>query len=49
MFRFPVGQAYLWRDDDGLTLVDAGDLNAAAPIEGRSAGSGSTRPRSAAS
>ncbi|MET9359351.1 MBL fold metallo-hydrolase [Streptomyces sp. NPDC006632] len=33
MFRFPVGQAYLWRDEDGLTLVDAGDVNAAAPIE----------------
>ncbi len=24
LFRFPVGQAYLWRDDDELTLVDAG-------------------------
>jgi glyoxylase-like metal-dependent hydrolase (beta-lactamase superfamily II) len=33
MFRFPIGQAYLWRDDDGLTLIDAGDANAAAPIE----------------
>ncbi|MEV8525320.1 MBL fold metallo-hydrolase [Streptomyces sp. NPDC052000] len=33
MFRFPIGQAYLWRDGDELTLVDAGDLNAAAPIE----------------
>ncbi|GHB54276.1 MBL fold metallo-hydrolase [Streptomyces xanthochromogenes] len=33
MFRFPVGQAYLWRDRDGLTLVDAGAADAAAPIE----------------
>ncbi|MFG3281028.1 MBL fold metallo-hydrolase [Streptomyces sp. NPDC048111] len=33
MFRFPIGQAYLWHDEDGLTLVDAGDVNAAAPIE----------------
>ncbi len=24
LFRFPVGQAYLWRDGDELTLVDAG-------------------------
>ncbi|MFJ8309955.1 MULTISPECIES: MBL fold metallo-hydrolase [unclassified Streptomyces] len=33
MFRFPIGQAYLWRDEDELTLIDAGDVNAAAPIE----------------
>ncbi|WP_329396645.1 MBL fold metallo-hydrolase [Streptomyces melanogenes] len=33
MFRFPIGQAYLWREGDELTLVDAGDVNAAAPIE----------------
>lgn len=33
MFRFPIGQAYLWRDGDELTLVDAGDVNAAAPME----------------
>ncbi|MFE9408659.1 MBL fold metallo-hydrolase [Streptomyces sp. NPDC006704] len=33
MFRFAIGQAYVWRDDDGLTLIDAGDANAAAPIE----------------
>ncbi|MBD0743811.1 MBL fold metallo-hydrolase [Streptomyces sp. CBMA152] len=33
MFRFPIGQAYLWQDGDELTLVDAGDVNAAAPIE----------------
>lgn len=33
MFRFPIGQAYLWRDGDELTLVDAGDVDAAAPME----------------
>ncbi|MFI2781175.1 MBL fold metallo-hydrolase [Streptomyces sp. ALB3] len=33
MFRFPVGQAYLWRDGTDLTLVDAGDRHAAAAIE----------------
>ncbi|MER0444233.1 MBL fold metallo-hydrolase [Streptomyces sp. Edi4] len=33
MFRFAIGQAYLWRDDDGLTLIDAGDVNAAPAIE----------------
>lgn len=24
MLRFPVGQAYLWRDPDSLTLIDTG-------------------------
>lgn len=33
MFRFPIGQAYLWRDGDGLTLIDAGNVHAAADIE----------------
>lgn len=33
MFRFPIGQAYLWRDGAELTLIDAGDINAAAAIE----------------
>ncbi|MFJ9265080.1 MBL fold metallo-hydrolase [Streptomyces bacillaris] len=39
MFRFRIGQAYLWHDgngDDGtseLTLVDAGDVDAAPAIE----------------
>ncbi|GAA3378791.1 MBL fold metallo-hydrolase [Streptomyces sannanensis] len=33
MFRFPIGQAYLWRDGDELTLIDAGNVNAAAEIE----------------
>ena len=32
MLRFPVGQAYLWRDDDGLTLIDAGVPGSGAPI-----------------
>ncbi|MEV2264838.1 MBL fold metallo-hydrolase [Streptomyces anulatus] len=33
MFRFRVGQAYLWRDGTELTLIDAGDIDAAAAIE----------------
>ncbi|MGW0701050.1 MBL fold metallo-hydrolase [Streptomyces sp. NPDC002867] len=33
MFRFPIGQAYLWRDGDELTLVDAGHRDAAPLIE----------------
>lgn len=33
MFRFRIGQAYLWRDGTDLTLVDAGDIDAAAAIE----------------
>ncbi|MEU9099733.1 MBL fold metallo-hydrolase [Streptomyces sp. NPDC048361] len=40
MFRFPIGQAYLWRDDDGLTLIDAGDVNAALPVEQAVRGAG---------
>ncbi|MEW1862473.1 MBL fold metallo-hydrolase [Streptomyces sp. NPDC088194] len=33
MLRFPVGAAYLWRDDDGgLTLVDAGTADCAEGI-----------------
>lgn len=32
MLRFPVGQAYLWRDGAELTLVDAGAPGAGAPI-----------------
>lgn len=31
MFRFPVGQAYLWHDPDGLTLIDTG-LPGSAPL-----------------
>lgn len=33
MFRFPIGQAYLWRDGADLTLIDAGDIDAAPAIE----------------
>ncbi|MFF1922935.1 MBL fold metallo-hydrolase [Streptomyces sp. NPDC058221] len=33
MFRFPIGQAYLWRDAEELTLIDAGDIEAASDIE----------------
>ncbi|MFI2204927.1 MBL fold metallo-hydrolase [Streptomyces sp. NPDC020192] len=32
LLRFPVGQAYLWRDDDELTLIDAGVLGAGRTI-----------------
>ncbi|MGW5353909.1 MBL fold metallo-hydrolase [Streptomyces sp. NPDC004031] len=32
MLRFPVGSAYLWSDDDALTLVDSGAVGAAAEI-----------------
>ncbi|KOV57221.1 MBL fold metallo-hydrolase [Streptomyces sp. MMG1121] len=32
LLRFPVGQAYLWSDDDGLTLIDAGVLGAGRTI-----------------
>ncbi|MGW7468936.1 MBL fold metallo-hydrolase [Streptomyces xantholiticus] len=33
MFRFPIGQAYVWRDGGDLTLVDAGHAGAAPLIE----------------
>ncbi|MFD3755573.1 MBL fold metallo-hydrolase [Streptomyces sp. NPDC058622] len=33
MFRFPIGQAYLWQDGEALTLIDAGNRRSAAPIE----------------
>ncbi|MGA4843502.1 MBL fold metallo-hydrolase [Streptomyces sp. G45] len=32
LLRFAVGQAYLWRDDDGLALVDAGTPGSGAHI-----------------
>ncbi|MGF1239087.1 MBL fold metallo-hydrolase [Streptomyces sp. 2-6] len=32
LLRFAVGQAYLWRDGDELTLVDAGARGAGAPV-----------------
>ncbi|MER7765201.1 MBL fold metallo-hydrolase [Streptomyces sp. NPDC097619] len=33
LFRFPIGQAYLWRDGDELTLIDAGNAGSAPEIE----------------
>ncbi|ALC24734.1 MBL fold metallo-hydrolase [Streptomyces pristinaespiralis] len=33
MFRFPIGQAYVWRDGDDLTLVDAGHAGSAPLME----------------
>ncbi|HWU11781.1 MAG TPA: MBL fold metallo-hydrolase [Streptomyces sp.] len=33
MFRFPIGQAYLWHDGADLTLIDAGDRHAGGAIE----------------
>ncbi|MEV5547298.1 MBL fold metallo-hydrolase [Streptomyces sp. NPDC052309] len=32
LLRFPVGQAYLWRDGDELTLIDAGPAGSGAGI-----------------
>ncbi|MGA5896154.1 MBL fold metallo-hydrolase [Streptomyces venetus] len=32
LLRFPVGQAYLWRDGDELTLIDSGPAGSGAPI-----------------
>lgn len=32
LLRFDVGQAYLWQDDDGLTLVDTGPAGAGEAI-----------------
>ncbi|MCX4776486.1 MBL fold metallo-hydrolase [Streptomyces sp. NBC_01264] len=45
MLRFPIGQAYLWRDGETLTLIDAGHAGAADAIEGaiRSLGLASER------
>ncbi|WP_327358341.1 MBL fold metallo-hydrolase [Streptomyces sp. NBC_01304] len=34
LLRFPVGQAYLWRDEDELTLIDAGAVGAGPQIAG---------------
>jgi glyoxylase-like metal-dependent hydrolase (beta-lactamase superfamily II) len=38
--RFPVGHAYLWRDDDGLTLVDSGVPGSGPAIAGAIRGLG---------
>ncbi len=32
LLRFPVGQAYLWRDGEELTLIDAGTIGSGRPI-----------------
>ncbi|WP_443069306.1 MBL fold metallo-hydrolase [Streptomyces sp. NBC_01362] len=40
MFRFRIGQAYLWRDGADLALIDAGDIDAAPAIEGAVRGPG---------
>jgi glyoxylase-like metal-dependent hydrolase (beta-lactamase superfamily II) len=47
MLRFRIGQAYLWRDGTELTLIDAGDIESAAAIEGaiRALGSDPARIR----
>ncbi|MBW5483819.1 MBL fold metallo-hydrolase [Streptomyces bambusae] len=34
MLRWPIGQAYLWRDGAALTLIDAGHAGSAGLIEG---------------
>jgi hypothetical protein len=45
MLRFPVGQAYLWRDPDSLTLIDTGLAGAGHDIcREPSPGSGSSPP-----
>ncbi|MFI5618794.1 MBL fold metallo-hydrolase [Streptomyces sp. NPDC051567] len=33
LLRFPIGQAYLWRDGEALTLIDAGHAGSADAIE----------------
>jgi glyoxylase-like metal-dependent hydrolase (beta-lactamase superfamily II) len=43
LLRFAVGQAYLWRDGDELTLIDAGPAGAGAPLAELAAGLGSVR------
>ena len=40
MLRFAIGQAYLWQDDEGLTLIDAGWTGAAPEIEAALRGAG---------
>jgi glyoxylase-like metal-dependent hydrolase (beta-lactamase superfamily II) len=38
LLRFAVGQAYLWRDGDDLTLIDAGPAGSAGPISAHAQG-----------
>ncbi|MET9881768.1 MBL fold metallo-hydrolase [Streptomyces sp. NPDC006430] len=33
MLRFPIGQAYLWRDGEALTLIDSGHAGSASAVE----------------
>ncbi|MFF0433658.1 MBL fold metallo-hydrolase [Streptomyces sp. NPDC004327] len=40
MLRFSIGQAYLWRDDTELTLIDAGWAGSAAEMEAALRGAG---------
>lgn len=40
MLRFPIGQAYLWRDGEELTLIDAGWAGSAPEIEAALHGAG---------
>ncbi|MFD5008102.1 MBL fold metallo-hydrolase [Streptomyces mutabilis] len=43
LLRFPVGQAYLWRDGDDLTLIDAGPAGAGARIAASAGAAGRLR------
>lgn len=50
MLHFSIGQAYLWRDGEELTLVDAGWVGSAGKIEAALRGGRAwTRPVSAGS
>ncbi|MFD9032313.1 MBL fold metallo-hydrolase [Streptomyces sp. NPDC059567] len=40
MLHFSIGQAYLWRDDEELTLIDAGWVDSAPEIESAMRGAG---------
>jgi glyoxylase-like metal-dependent hydrolase (beta-lactamase superfamily II) len=40
LLRFSIGQAYLWRDDDSLTLIDTGIPGSGAAIENAITGLG---------
>ncbi|WP_217144118.1 MBL fold metallo-hydrolase [Streptomyces sp. AC627_RSS907] len=43
LLRFPVGQAYLWRDGDELTLIDAGPAGSGARIAAAARAAGRVR------
>jgi glyoxylase-like metal-dependent hydrolase (beta-lactamase superfamily II) len=40
LLHFPIGQAYLWRDEEELTLIDAGWVDSAREIETAIRGAG---------